>query len=253
MEQAFLQGLKGDSGAAAMNAINSGQQLATFPGWSGPVATMFALVGLAIASQGAIPFPLADPNVNVSYKTLWHRVATDTTTTKFNFFNTQSAPFVTNMPLANQLPTENAFWITNVRAKLQFAPSASLNWNQAAYEYVRNIHENCEFTLRIGDRVVIDRAYGLSQLPEGSGLDSSGVFIEVPSAAATYKATGSIRNGANSVANKMTMVPTAIAPTKTIAAFVEFAAALGSLPASIPAAPYIWIGLDGYLVNPANN
>ncbi|MBS0187202.1 MAG: hypothetical protein JSS51_03980 [Planctomycetes bacterium] len=248
---AYFNGLSGGLAEDLNAADAAGMNLVTYPGWSTEVAGMFALVGAALTTPG-VPLPISNEKVAVTKRTFWHAVALDTQTRVYKFFNVGSTPFVTNMAVANQFPAENAFWCTNIRASFKYDGAAALNYTRLMSDYVRNLFENSETTFKIGDRVVIDRLLGLKNFPEGGGVDYKGLIPETaisPTTASSY--LGRPTNGDPTVQNKFEMVPTPIIPAKNFSFQTEFAAALSASTGFTN--PYLVIGLEGYLVAPANN
>ncbi len=237
---------------AAGAAVAAGAQLVTFPRMSDTIAAAFAMTGAALINTA--PMPIGIPQVNVTKRTFWHTVAADAATTRaYKFFNANSAPFVSNMPQPGILPADNGFWLTNIRAFVRHDGAAALSYTRLMIDWLRNVYENSENTLKVGDRTVIDRLPGLFNFPSGGGVDYSGLIQETPIAAhATAPSfAGGIRNGLPSVQNKFEMVPTPIPPGKTFSFTAEWAAVLGAFTGLTN--PSITIALDGYLVNPSNN
>lgn len=251
----FFAGLRG-LGAAAIDSAAIAQQagaaLPSYPGWSGPVASMTALAGAALV--GAIPMPISDPAVKVVKRTFWHQKDVNGTAGSkgptFRFFNEGSAPFVTNLPIANQLPVENAFWVTTIRAALTYDYSATQAWTVLMMDWYRHIMENSECTFKVGDQVIVDRQRGLTSFPEGKGL--GGILQQlVPTVTAgTATTVGRLSNGPISPEAKFEMAPTLILPTRNFSFVNEYAAE--TVAGTGFTNPKVWIGLEGWLVAPSN-
>lgn len=244
-------------------------------------------IGRVFGDVGASRLAVSDRNnVTVREAQYFHRQlivngGTALSNSQFTFFaNTGTVPFVSNMPLQGQLPTDNGFWLHSIHATLIFGlngaqavagtPAApvgagylrdkgaatndpgtpTVNTVQAA-EASRLLAYSGYGSMRVGDTLV-DDGMGLGRWPSHYGPDGQASVGTAANAAVSQDilaipSTGNVNN--KPVLSKLLNFP--ILPGKTINFTLSYPSALSLFSNN----QHVWleITLRGILVAPANN
>jgi hypothetical protein len=214
----------------------------------------FENVGRALQKAG--PMPLPTDQFTIKRHRFYHRQAyTTAATVALTFFNVAQADYVCNMPGNGQLPNDTGFWCTGVHVGFITGITAAGAVDAAGIEIddtegpmtlasqVIPLIKTGSLTLKIGEKVVVDKVYGLHLFPEGGG-------VEVDAAACTTDATSNawstvLRNGQAFSNNGWPIEPAyPFMPGRTIRAELNWQAAHTITTAILN----IVVSLDGYLV-----
>lgn len=249
--------------------VGKAVQRAAYPGLSPAMSQAFDLV-----MKGQQP----DPNKFFTRRTkFYHRMDYATGgQAQLQFFNVAPSKWICNLPLQSQLAQEQAFKLEKIRIWPETGITAAATFTRAAAgsmiggvaaaatgvatistqitvaEELRTIFLGGAFTLRVGDKNVVDAMYSLNSFPQGGGMKLDGGFGVDSNSSTTgfnYDAALVLNNGDASVSNTYDLKPAyPILPGKTIYGLMEWQAALAVTTAFV-----VRVELDGVLVSPANN
>lgn len=200
-----------------------------------------------------------DPAVTTKLVSFYHRqVYAAAGAASFTFFNTAKTKYVTNLPVANQIPGGHIFFARALRVRIipneTFATSAAAT---AAATYVAaitpltnaqellQIYHNGYFEFRINSKPFAD-GYGLEKLGAGSSAAIQGAAST--SQTTVDRSITNVMNGDARYDNGWLFTPSLIIPEGlTFEMSLEFQTAL-----PLTGAGTIQADLDGVLIGPAN-